>query len=91
MLRQAVPWREKEHRPDWAAIRRLEADYRNIDVRCLIVWGQCDETLPVSMGYKLRDQIVGARLIVISDCMHSIQTECPHDCARLIREFGTGS
>ena len=32
MLPQAVPWREKEHRPDWAAIRRLEADYGNIDV-----------------------------------------------------------
>jgi len=91
MLPQAVPWREKEHRPDWAAIKRLEADYGNIDVPCVIVWGQCDETLPASMGYKLKDQIAGARLIVLSDTMHSIQTERPQQCVRIIREFGTGS
>ena len=91
MLRQAVPWRENEHRPDWAGIKRLEAQYQNIDVPCLIVWGQCDETLPVSMGYKLKDQIAGARLVVLPDCMHSIQTERPQDCVRLIREFQTGA
>src|ERR1044071_6122312 len=90
MLRQAVPWREKEHRPDWASIKRLETDYGNIDVPCLIVWGQCDETLPVSMGYKLKDQIAGAKLIVLPDTMHSIQTERPKDCAQIIREFGAG-
>ena len=43
------------------------------------------------MGYKLKDQIAGARLIVLPDCMHSIQTERPQECVRIIREFGTGS
>ena len=52
--------------------------------------GQCDEILPVSMGYKLKDQIAGARLIVLPNTMHSIQMERPKDCVRIIREFAAG-
>ena len=40
---------------------------------------------------EIKEQIAGARLVVLPDCMHSIQTERPQDCARLIREFGTMS
>lgn len=87
MLRQAVPWRVKEHRPDWEGIARLEAQYQNIDVPCLIVWGQRDETLPVTMGYKLATQIRTAKLVVLPNCMHSIELEQPSVCARIIRDF----
>lgn len=87
MLQQAVPWRLNENRPDWHGIHQLEANYRNVDKPCLIVWGACDEVLPESIGHKLADQIPGAKLVVLPDCMHSIELECPDVCARLIRDF----
>jgi pimeloyl-ACP methyl ester carboxylesterase len=87
MLIEAVPWNYKENRPDWDGIHQLEANYRNVDKPCLIVWGACDEVLPESMGYKLAAEIAGAKLVVLPDCMHAIALECPDACARLIRDF----
>jgi pimeloyl-ACP methyl ester carboxylesterase len=87
MLRQAVPWNEKAHLPNWAEMKRIEQGYRHVQVPCQILWGKFDQTLPVSMGYKLAWQLPNGRLTVLPDCMHSAQIECPLDCARLIREF----
>jgi pimeloyl-ACP methyl ester carboxylesterase len=87
MIKQAVPWKFKENRPDWHPIHELEKNYSNVDKPCLIVWGECDEVLPESMGYKLAAQIAGAKLVVLHDCMHSIELERPDDCVRLIRDF----
>jgi pimeloyl-ACP methyl ester carboxylesterase len=87
MLRQAVPFHEKTRRPDWERIDELEADYVNVDVPTLILWGERDETLPVSMGYKLQAQLPDARLTVVKESMHSLQLERPGLTARLIREF----
>jgi pimeloyl-ACP methyl ester carboxylesterase len=87
MIKQAVPWKFRENRPDWDLIHELEKNYPNVDKPCLIVWGECDEVLPESMGYKLAAQIAGAKLVVLHDCMHSIELERPDDCVRLIRDF----
>ena len=87
MIKEAVPWKFKENRPDHDGIRQLEKNYGNIDKPCLIVWGDCDEILPESMGYKLAAEIPGAKLVVLIDCMHSIELERPDDCVRLIRDF----
>jgi pimeloyl-ACP methyl ester carboxylesterase len=87
MVKQAVPWNFKEHRPNWDAIEKLEAHYKNIDVPCVIVWGQRDEMLPVAMGYKLQAQIPNAKLIVLPQCMHSIPVECPAASANILRDF----
>lgn len=89
MLRQAVPWHEKARRPDWEGIRRQVADYANVDVPTLIVWGARDEALPAAMGHKLKDDIHGARLVRLEDCAHSIATEKPLECGRLIRGFAS--
>ena len=80
MLRQAVPWQKEPSRPLWAEIDKLEAQYRNIDVPCLILWGKWDETLPASMGHKLKNQIRGARLEVFKRVGHSVPTEAPLMC-----------
>jgi pimeloyl-ACP methyl ester carboxylesterase len=87
MLRQAVPWKAKEHAPDFPAMLPLEAGYRNVRVPCLIVWGKCDQTLSVAMGYKLALQLPEARLKIIANCMHSPHLEYPAECARMIRDF----
>jgi pimeloyl-ACP methyl ester carboxylesterase len=87
MLRQAVSWQPKGHRPDWAANKVIESHYRNITVPCLIVWGERDETLPESMGHKIKDHIAGAKLLTLPQCMHSPHLECPEETVRIIRAF----
>jgi len=86
MLRKIVPLK-REGRMQWATAERIVADYANVSVPCLIVWGAHDETVPVSMGYKLAAQIPMARLRVIANCKHSPNLEAPAICARLIRDF----
>jgi pimeloyl-ACP methyl ester carboxylesterase len=87
MMRQAITWKEFGKKLDWDAVRRLEEAYYNITIPCLIVWGDRDETLPLSMGYKLKDQIPSARLVIVPNCKHLLPLEKPALCARLCRSF----
>ena len=87
LIKQAVPGWQAKRRPDWSQIRELENNYKNIDVPCLIVWGECDETLPEWIGHKLRDHIPGAQLRELPECKHSPHLECPTRCAELISTF----
>ncbi len=85
MLTQAVPWRSE--RPDWEAIEPLEGSYCRVELPALILWGRRDETLPVSMGYKLAAEIPGAELVCLPAVMHSPHIETPRECVRMIRDF----
>lgn len=87
MIRQSVPFDLETERPDWEGIEALVADYANVEVPTLIVWGARDETLPVSMGYKLRAQLPRAWLVVLPRCMHSPALERPALVAELVRDF----
>lgn len=87
MMRSALPWREFGEQLDWPAVEALEAGYQNIRVPCLIVWGQRDKTLPAAMGYKMKDQLPDARLVVVPQSMHLLPLERPGVCAELIRNF----
>lgn len=88
MLRRAIPWREGNPlRPDWEAMERLEAGYASVRVPTLILWGRRDETLPISMGYKLAAQIPGAEFIPIDGSMHSPHIDDPERCAEAILGF----
>jgi pimeloyl-ACP methyl ester carboxylesterase len=86
-LEQAVPFDLKERKPDWERIESLVEDYRNVRFPCLIVWGTRDETLPLSMGYKLQAQLPDARLVVMHNTKHSMQLERPRLSAAVVREF----
>lgn len=86
MIRQAVPFKTNE-RPDWERIAALEADYANIDVPCLLLWGRQDETLPLSMGYKLCAQLPRAYLRIVPSCTHLVQFDAPGLTVELIRRF----
>jgi pimeloyl-ACP methyl ester carboxylesterase len=86
MLREALPIKPKTGEPDFIQMARLEAWYRNVTLPCQMVWGKCDQTLPVAMGYMLEHQLPNARLTVIPDCKHAPNLECPTECARQIRE-----
>lgn len=87
MIRQAVPFRPP-NRPDWEQIEELVADYPNVTVPALILWGERDETLPVSMGYKLAAQLGGnVWLRVLEKSKHSLAIERPRMTADFIRRF----
>jgi pimeloyl-ACP methyl ester carboxylesterase len=87
MLRQLVPFDPKTLRPIWPGIEPLVAEYRNIRVPVLIVHGTWDETICCAMSHELRDYIPGAALIEVPGCGHSLPTEDPLRCARLIAGF----
>jgi pimeloyl-ACP methyl ester carboxylesterase len=84
MIRSAVPWLQKEHRPDWPGIKQIEAGYRSVDVPCVITWGEWDETLTECMGHKIRDKVPLARLVEIEGAGHCLPSEVPVCCARII-------
>jgi len=89
MIRRAAPLDERA-RPIWSQVDRLVADYANVDVPCLILWGGRDETLPVAMGYKLHAQLPSSRLLILREAMHSLPIEEPLFCNAFIRRFVTG-
>ena len=67
IIRQAIPFNELNGRPNWNAIESLVADYANVQVPILLLWGNRDETLPLSMGYKLLAELPDARLLIVED------------------------
>lgn len=88
LLSAAVPWvRSSPRRPDWDKMERIEAGYARVEPPTLIVWGRRDETLPISVGYKLAAQLPHATLRPVDHCMHSPQIECPEHCVTMITEF----
>jgi pimeloyl-ACP methyl ester carboxylesterase len=89
MLKQAIPWRRREHRPDWRAISPRILEYANVDVPCMLIWGEWDEILPASMGHELRDEIPRAHLVRVEEAGHSLPREKPLEVAAIIRQFAT--
>jgi pimeloyl-ACP methyl ester carboxylesterase len=89
IIRQAVPFDESTGRPRWEAIDPLVAEYANVRFPVLLLWGRHDETLPLSMGYKLQAELPDARLRIIDAGKHSLQAERPELVAELIRRFLT--
>ena len=90
ILRQFVPFDRKTRRPIWPEMDRLVADYENIRVPVLIVHGAWDETLSSAMGHQLKDEIPGAMLVELPGLGHSLPTEDPLRCAKLIQRFQQG-
>jgi pimeloyl-ACP methyl ester carboxylesterase len=87
IIRQAVPFNQSSGRPDWDGIDSLVADYANVQVPVLLLWGKRDETLPLSMGYKLLSELPDARLRIVEEGKHSLQADRPQLVAELIRRF----
>lgn len=89
ILRNVVPLEAgaTEFRPDWERMSRVSAAHTGMTRPTLIIWGERDETLPVSMGYKLWSLLPRSELRVFDRCKHSPHIEEPAACADLIREF----
>jgi len=86
MLHEALPFDAKTRQPDFAAMTELERGYSHVSLPCQIIWGKCDQTLPVAMGYMFEHQLPHAELTVMPRCKHAPNLEQPEECARRIRE-----
>jgi magnesium chelatase accessory protein len=86
MIRNAVPF-TPALRPDWPRIRALERDYGRVSVPVLVLCGGRDDALPGALSFKIRQQLPRAWLRVLPRSGHSVPTEQPRECARLVLDF----
>jgi pimeloyl-ACP methyl ester carboxylesterase len=70
---------------------RLDDVIGGIAAPTLIVWGEQDEMIPLSVGQRLHQLLPGSKLEVIPQCGHLPALEKPAELARCVLEFLGGS
>jgi pimeloyl-ACP methyl ester carboxylesterase len=58
-----------------------------VNVPTLLIWGQDDSRSPLACGEKMREQISGARLVVIPEAGHLSNMEQPERFNEEVRKF----
>ncbi len=71
---------------NWNA-KRLEQDAHLINQQTLIIWGDQDTVIPIKNGYKLHEEILNSRFVILKDCGHVPQEEKSEIFAELVSEF----
>lgn len=71
---------------NWHA-NRLENDVHLINQPTLIVWGDQDKVIPIKCGYKLHEEILNSRFVVLKDCGHVAPEEKSELFTELVTEF----
>lgn len=71
---------------NWHA-NRLEKDAHLINQPTLIIWGEEDTVIPIKHGYKLHEEILNSRFVVLKDCGHVPQEERSELFTELVTEF----
>lgn len=66
---------------------RLDAVISNLKAPTLIVWGEQDEMIPLSVGINLHELITGSTLKMIPQCGHLPALEKPAEFVRCVLEF----
>lgn len=70
-------------------IASIMQQYKEIKVPALVIWGERDEIIPLSIGQRLARDIPIAKLETISDCGHIPHEECPETTIKLFENFLT--
>jgi pimeloyl-ACP methyl ester carboxylesterase len=66
---------------------RLDETIGNLKAPVLIIWGEQDRMIPVSVGRRLQQLIAGSRLEVIAECGHLPALEKPVEFVRRVLSF----
>ncbi|SFC29918.1 Pimeloyl-ACP methyl ester carboxylesterase [Bacillus sp. OV322] len=64
-----------------------EQDLHNIQTRCLLIWGEHDKVVPLTIGQRLHRDLPNSSLIVIKDTGHLLPEEQPEMVHRYMRDF----
>lgn len=60
---------------------------RSIRVPTLLLWGDQDRHVPLHVGHRAVREIPGAQLVVLDDCGHNPQVECPEQFSAPVVAF----
>jgi len=71
---------------NWQA-DRLEQDAHLINQPTLIIWGDQDTVIPIKHGYKMHEEILNSRFVILKDCGHVPQEEKSDLFVELVTEF----
>jgi pimeloyl-ACP methyl ester carboxylesterase len=58
-----------------------------IKPKALIIWGEHDGWIPLSSAYRFKAELRDSTLVIIPECGHMPQEECPDSTVRLIDDF----
>ena len=70
----------------WYA-NRIQREASRIRQPTMLTWGDKDDHIPLSEGFKLRDAIPNSRLVVFRNCGHLPPAEYPAQFVELVAEF----
>ena len=68
-------------------VDHIERDAHQISQPTLIIWGEEDTVMPIKNGYKLHEEILNSRFVVLKDCGHVPQEEKSELFCDLVTEF----
>lgn len=73
-------------------IRHREGDLpaeilKKIQTSCLLIWGEQDKSVPLSIGERLKEDLANAELVVFKDTGHAIPEERPREIYETIIPF----
>jgi pimeloyl-ACP methyl ester carboxylesterase len=83
--RDAVMETAQQIMPD--DIDALTARYKTIRVPVLIVWGEDDQVVPLSVGRNFQRDIPGSELVILPKCGHMPPEEEAAETTRLVKAF----
>jgi len=68
-------------------IEAVTARYKTISVPVLIIWGEDDQVVPVSVGRNFKRDIPGSELVILPKCGHIPPEEEAQETTRIVKEF----
>ncbi len=60
---------------------------RSISCPCLLLWGEDDRIVPLSIAERMAQTIPGAKLIVVPDARHGVPFKKPEEVAQAVETF----
>jgi pimeloyl-ACP methyl ester carboxylesterase len=58
-----------------------------ITTSCLLIWGEHDKVVPLSVGKRLKNDLKSSELIILKDTGHLVPEERPEDVFHYIKQF----
>lgn len=68
-------------------IDEITSEFNKIGIPVLLIWGEADKVIPLSVGYKMHENIPNSKLIVLADCGHNSPEEKPLEVIKDISDF----
>lgn len=72
---------------DFEKLSRYEAQIPSIKIPTLLIWGENDPWVPLSVGRRIKEALPHATLQVIPHCGHAPQEELPEETAARISQW----